>query len=138
MAARDLFHQAVKQALIADGWRITADPLIVQFGGVDLYIDLGAEKIIAAEKEGTTIAVEVKSFLGASVVSEFHGALGQFLNYRFALQQKEPERILFLAVPVDIYHTFFTLTFTQGIIQQYDVKLLIYHPDRQEVAQWIR
>nr|WP_044200489.1 element excision factor XisH family protein [Oscillochloris trichoides] len=138
MSARDLFHHAVKQALCADGWTITDDPLVVQFGGVDLYIDLGAEKLIAAEKEGECIAVEVKSFLGASLVSEFHTALGQFLNYRFALQQKEPHRSLFLAVPIDIYHTFFTLVFTQGIIQQYNIKLLIYYPDRKEVAQWIK
>lgn len=88
MAARDVFHQAVKQALIADGWTITDDPLIVRFGNIDLYIDLGAEKLIAAEKAGMQIAVEVKSFLGAWVVSEFHTALGQFLNYRFALQEK--------------------------------------------------
>jgi hypothetical protein len=25
--AKDLFHQAVKQALIKDGWTITSDPL---------------------------------------------------------------------------------------------------------------
>ena len=138
MAARDVFHQAVKQALITDGWTITDDPLMVRFGGVDLYIDLGAEKLIAAEKEGTIIAVEVKSFLGASIVSEFHTALGQFLNYRFALHQKDPTRELFLAVPLDIYHTFFSLTFTQGVMLQHDVKLLIYHPEKQEIYQWIK
>jgi hypothetical protein len=137
MAARDIFHKAVKQALIADGWTITDDPFVVQFGGVDLYIDLGAEKLIAAAKEDVYIAVEVKSFLGSSVVSEFHTALGQFLNYRFALQQEDPERILFLAVPLDIYKTFFALAFTQGVIAQHQVKLLIYHPETQEVRHWI-
>lgn len=138
MAARDIFHKAVKQALIADGWTITDDPLVVQFGSIDLYIDLGAEKLIAAEKEGVTIAVEVKSFLGASLVSEFHTALGQFLNYRFALQQKEPARVLFLAVPIDIFNTFFALTFTKGVVEQYNVKLLVYNPEKEEVNQWIR
>lgn len=137
MAARDVFHKAVKQALIGDGWTITDDPLVVQFGSVDLYIDLGAEKLIAAEKADTRIAVEVKSFLGASVVSEFHTALGQFLNYKFALQEKQPGRVLFLAVPLDIYKTFFTLDFTKGVVAQYQVKLLIYHPETQEVRQWI-
>ena len=137
MAARDVFHQAVKQALIKDGWTITADPLVVQFGSIDLYIDLGAEKLIAAEKAGTQIAVEIKGFLGASVVSEFHTALGQFLNYRFALQEKDPSRMLYLAIPLDIYSTFFTLAFTQGVIAQYQVKLLIYQPETQEVRQWI-
>lgn len=64
-------------------------------------------------------------------------ALGQFLNYRFALQEKQPNRVLFLAVPLDIYKSFFTLTLAQGVVTQYDVKLLIYHPETQEVRQWI-
>lgn len=138
MAARDFFHAAVKQALVTDGWTITDDPLVVQFGSVELYIDLGAEKLIAAEKEGTTIAVEVKSFLGASLVTEFHAALDQFLNYRFALHQKDPDRELFLAVPVDIYNTFFALAFTKGVVEQYRVHLLVYNPAKQEVHQWIK
>lgn len=138
MAARDIFHNAVKQALIADGWIITDDPLVVQFGSIDLYIDLGAEKLIAAEKEGISIAVEVKSFRGASLVSEFHTAIGQFLNYRFALQQKEPARELFLAVPLDIYITFFSLAFTKGVVDQYNIKLLIYDPGKEEIHQWIK
>jgi XisH protein len=135
MAARDTFHQAVKQALITDGWTITADPLVIQFGSVELYIDLGAEKLIAAERAGERIAVEVKSFLGASVVSEFHTAL---LNYRYALEQKEPNRELYLAVPVDIYQTFFHLAFTKGVVEQHKVKILVYVPEKQEVAAWIK
>lgn len=138
MAARDIFHQAVKKALVKDGWIITADPLVVQIGSIDLYIDLGAEKLLAAERAGEVIAVEVKSFLGASFISEFHTALGQFLNYRYALAQKQPDRDLFLAVPVDIYQTFFTLAFTQGVITQYKIKILVYDPEMEEVYQWIK
>lgn len=137
MAARDIFHDAVKQALLTDGWTITDDPLVLRIGNVDLYIDLGAEKLIAAQKAGHRIAVEVKSFLGTSVVSEFHTALGQFLNYRFVLQQKQPDRVLFLAVPLDIYNSFFTVGLAQGVVAQYQVKLLVYHPETQEVQQWI-
>lgn len=137
MAARDAFHESVKQALIKDGWIVTHDPLVIRFDSIDFYIDLGAEKLIAAEKSGVQIAVEIKSFLSTSIVSEFHTALGQFLNYRFVLQEKEPARELYLAVPVDIHETFFNMTFAKGIISQYQVKLLIYHPYMQEVKQWI-
>ena len=56
MAARDVFHEMVKQALIQDGWCITDDPLRIRYGGVDTYIDLGAEKLIAAEKADQKIA----------------------------------------------------------------------------------
>ena len=74
-------------------------------GGVDRQIDLGAEKIIAAEKGEDKIAVEIKSFIGASNISEFHTAVGQFINYRVALEKEQPERTLHLAVPVSVYRT---------------------------------
>ncbi len=57
-----------------------------------MYVDLGAEKLLAAERDGREIAVEIKSFLGLSAINEFHSALGQFLNYRLALGKLEPSR----------------------------------------------
>ncbi|MEA5550564.1 XisH family protein [Anabaena cylindrica UHCC 0172] len=136
MSARDAFHNSVKIALQKDGWRITHDPLSISFGGVDLYIDLGAEKLIAAEKNGEKIAVEIKSFLNTSAISEFHTALGQFLNYRATLKIKEPERILYLAVPLEAYTDFFTTKFTQFIIQEYQLKLIVYNVEIEEIVKW--
>jgi len=92
--AKDLFHQAVRQALIKNGWTITSDPLIIRIERVKLEIDLAAEKVFAAEKDEQKIAVEVKSFINPSAISDFHNALGQFLNYRLALEMTEPKRIL--------------------------------------------
>ncbi len=71
MAAKDAFHEAVKTALQKNGWRITHDPLYINFAEVEMYIDLGAERLIAAEKEGERIAVEIKTFLGPSFNSLF-------------------------------------------------------------------
>ena len=89
---KDYFHSVVKAALIQDGWAVTDDPLKIKVGGVDMEIDLGAEQIIAAERQGQKIAVEVKSFLvGTSAISEFHRALGQFINYRAALKSETPD-----------------------------------------------
>ncbi|MEO0041372.1 MAG: hypothetical protein RL329_820 [Bacteroidota bacterium] len=48
--ARDKFHQEVKNALEEDGWKISDDPLYLKIGSIPLHIDLGAEKIIDAEK----------------------------------------------------------------------------------------
>lgn len=107
MAAKDTFHNAVKSALQKEGWLITHDPLYINFAEVEIYIDLGAERLLAAEKDGERIAVEIKTFLKPSAVSEFHTVLGQFLNYRFALQAEDPGRILYLAIPIEIYETFF-------------------------------
>ncbi len=100
MSAKDAFHDVVKNALKKAGWTITHDPLYISFGGVQMQIDLGAERLIAAERDGEKIAVEVKSFLNTSAISDFHTALGQFLNYRAAIRAEEPERKLYLAVPL--------------------------------------
>jgi hypothetical protein len=113
MPTHDLFHDAVKHGLTKDGWTITHDPLIIEFSGLNLYVDLGAEKLIAAEKDSQRIAVEVKSFVGDSVLTDFHAALGQFLNYRIALDARDPERVLYLAVPKSAYTAFFMLPLAQ-------------------------
>lgn len=136
MAAKDLFHQAVKNALIKEQWDITNDPLVIQFGGVDMRIDLGAEKLVAAEKNGKKIAVEIKSFLGPSIISDFHNALGQFLNYRLALEAQEPERTLYLAVPEETYSSFFHLPFAQLAVQRYKLMLIVYNATKEEIIQW--
>ena len=106
MPAKDIFHDTVKNALIKDGWTITDDPLYLDYGGVDMYVDLGAEKLIAAEKDQQKIAVEIKSFNRPSLIAEFHLALGQFLNYRLVLEDIEPEREVYLAISEDIYEAF--------------------------------
>jgi XisH protein len=137
MAAKDVFHDLVKTALQKDGWTITADPLHIRLSGViDMYVDLGAEKVIAAEKAGRKIAVEIKSFLGASTIAEFHLALGQFTNYRYALEDTEPDRILYLAVPLHIYEEFFMLAFIQSVVRRSQLNLLIYDVEAVEITQW--
>lgn len=136
MAARDIFHNAVKAALQKEGWTITHDPLPMPYGGIDLYIDLGAERMLAAERGSERIAVEIKSFVASSLVSEFHTALGQFLNYRLVLEEQDPGRILFLAVPFETYNLFFTLPFPQLAIQRHQVKLIVYKAEQEEITLW--
>jgi len=92
---KDRFHEVVKQALEKDRWVITDDPLRFKFGNVNFQVDLGAERIVAAERAGEKIAVEIKSFLNPSAITDFYPALGQFLSYRLALSATEPERVLF-------------------------------------------
>ena len=42
--ARDIIHVAVKKALEKDNWQITNDPFYLESGGVQVEIDLAAEK----------------------------------------------------------------------------------------------
>lgn len=84
MPSKDIFHESVRNALQKDGWNITHDPLYIKVDDIEFFVYLGAERLLAAQKQGQQIAVEVKSFVGASEVTEFHLALGQTLNYRLA------------------------------------------------------
>lgn len=52
MPAKNTYHDAVIQALIADGWKITHDPLTISFGGKDLFVDLGAERLTLGAERG--------------------------------------------------------------------------------------
>ena len=79
MARRDIHHQVLKLALEREGWNVTDDPFFVKIGRKTAEIDLGAERIILAERATEKIAVEVKSFVGTSMITEFYKALWQFL-----------------------------------------------------------
>jgi hypothetical protein len=138
VSAKDIFHEAVKQALQKEQWVIMDDPLKLEFGNVKFKIDLGAEKLIAAQKNSEKIAVEIKSFLNPSAITDFYSALGQFLSYRLALEALEPERILYVAIPLDTYRTFFQLEFTRIAVQRYQIYLIVYDSVNEVIVQWIR
>jgi XisH protein len=137
MSARDKFHEIVKSALQKNGWQITHDPLLIRIEGIpDMYIDLGAERIIAAEREGQKIAVEVKSFIGTSTISEFHTAIGQFINYRYALEEISSVRVLYLAVPLNTYNDFLNKPFIQSILKRSQINLIVYDVEIEEIILW--
>ena len=50
MPAKNKVHQQVVTALKKDGWTITHDPFKVHWKTRKLLVDLGAEKLIAAER----------------------------------------------------------------------------------------
>ena len=137
MAARDLFHESVKIALQKENWVITDDPLKVETGGAKFEIDLGAERLLGAQRAGEKIAVEIKTFLSDSPITDYHAALGQFLNYRLALELKEPDRKLYLAVPVAVYEAFFQREFLQISVERHQVNRIVYDPVNEVIVQWI-
>ena len=135
--AKDRFHNIVRNALEKDGWEITADPYEINLDDVDFEIDLAAEQLLGAEREGQKIAVEIKSFISPSNVSEFHTALGQFLNYRDALEKIEPDRLLYLAVRLPVYETFFQRKFIISAVAKYQLRLMVYDVEREVISQWL-
>ena len=138
MPARDLYHDAVVQALIVDGWTITDDPLYLSYGGRDLYVDLGAERdAIAAQKDSQKIAVEIKSFLSLSPIRDLHEAVGKYDVYRTLLLELEPERLLYLAIPKRAYEGLFSERFGQLILNRIQIQLIVFDEQQARIVQWI-
>jgi len=137
MPAKDKIHEALVAALEKDGWTITNDPYFVRVGRKKAFVDLAADKIIAATKENRKIAVEGKSFIGSSELTEFERALGQYNIYILAIEEKEPDRVLYIAMPDDFYKDFMEDPFFQKIIQKYDLKIILFNEEREEIISWI-
>lgn len=137
MPAKDFYHDTVKTALINDGWTITDDPLKIEVGGRSIYIDLGAKKLFAAEKQGRKIAVEVKSFLAPSPVSELEKALGQYDLYSLILEDEDPDRQVYLALSNVAFNGFFSEEIGQRVLRKKQLKVVVFDPNTQEILQWI-
>jgi XisH protein len=137
MSAKDKFHEEVKRALIKERWTVTADPLRFDYGGAYFQVDLAADRLLAAERNGEKIAIEIKSFLNPSTVTDFYGAVGQYLCYRLALQQVQPDRKLFLAVPLRAYRSFFQTQFAQLAIVEFQLSLIVYDSENEVITQWL-
>ena len=137
MPAKDIYHNTVKTALVKDGWTITHDPLSLRFGKRDLFVDLGAEKLLAAEKGSQKIAVEVKSFIGPSGMQDLENALGQFVLYQNTLSIVEPDRTLFLAIREAVYIDLFQEEIGKMLLERNVLQIFAFDPDKEVITRWI-
>ncbi|MEL7159780.1 MAG: element excision factor XisH family protein [Bacteroidota bacterium] len=134
--AKDFYHEHVKEALEKSGWTITDDPLKLGKGLANYEIDLGAQQVFAANRGPEKIAVEVKSFISHSNISELQRALGQFLAYKIALRNLDPERDLFLAVPEEIFNVFFREDLVDQTLELASAKIVVYDPLEEKIVTW--
>ena len=137
MPARGLFHFEVRRSLEQDGWIVTHDPYRVNWGGKDTYIDLGAERLLAAERGDERIAVEVKSFVGRSEMEDLEQAVGQYRLYLSILRQEDPDRALYLAVPASVLTEVFREPIGQLLIQDYGIRVFGFNPHEEVITEWI-
>ncbi|MDZ4872381.1 MAG: hypothetical protein CLLPBCKN_001769 [Chroococcidiopsis cubana SAG 39.79] len=137
MPAKDIYHDTVKLALQKDGWTITHDPFPLQIGKKRLSADLGAERLISAEKGLQRIVVEVKSFVGQSDVKDLEQALGQYVLYRQILNEMGVERSLYLAVSQATFNSVFAIELGQILLKNQTVKLIVFDAENEAIAQWI-
>ncbi len=137
MPARDFYHDAARNALIKDSWTITHDPFKLPVGIRDSFVDLGAQKLVAAEKGTRKIAVEIKSFLSPSLLRDLEAALGQFTLYRAFLSRMDPDRTLYLALPEAIMEGIFVDKIADVLFDEKLVEAVTFDPDEEVIVRWI-
>ena len=136
--ARDIFHQNVKEALIKEGWTVTDDPLTFKIGKMQVQIDLGAERLIAAEKGSERIAIEIKTFGSLSFITALYEAVGKYIIYRNVLKHLQPDRALFLALPESIFDRFFEEDVIRDTVKEVKINLILYNHTDKLITRWIK
>jgi hypothetical protein len=137
MPAKDFYHEVVRTALNKEGWLITDDPLILKVGRRTVYIDMGAERLIAAQRGTEKIAVEIKSFLSPSPINDLENAWGQSFMHARILQRKEPDRFLYLAVNLTIFETLFNEEAGEILLEEPGFRLIVFDSNKEEIVKWI-
>jgi len=139
MPAKDTYHNTVKAALVKDGWTVTHDPFRIRLArGKNLFVDLGAERLLAAERGLEKIVVEIKSFTRASDMKDLEEALGQFVLYAQLLKRHAPDPTLHLAVSEDVRKTVFEEEAGQVLIEDGIIRIVTFDPPVKEViVRWI-
>lgn len=137
MPQRDRDHDNLRNALVNDGWTITDDPLSMRVGRDSVFVDLGAEKLLIAEKENRKIAAELKTFAGASEVRELEQAFGQYFVYQAVMQVIQPDRTLYLAISQTVYEDVFGVDLGNLLLKTYQPNMIIFDPEKEVIVQWI-
>jgi len=137
MPVRDIYHETVKHALETAGWRITHDPLVLEIGEKRLYADLGANRLLSADKGDAKIAVEIKSFLGHSDVKDLEQAFGQFMIYAKILAKQESERCLYLAVTETVFAGIFSQELGRLLLEDPLFRILVFNVEQEAITRWI-
>ncbi|MGK7954804.1 MAG: XisH family protein [Crocosphaera sp.] len=138
MGAKDIYHEAVKNALIKDGWTITADPYPLEYEDVELYPDLAVEKFISENQKQLKLIIEIKSFISLSLIKDFEMALGQYILYRNLIELAQDEyQEIYLAIKDEIYETFFQRKSIKAVVKLNQIALLVVNTQKEEIVQWI-
>ena len=137
MPRKDQIHEAVKNALIKDGWTITDDPYRIVYEDTDVYADLRIVKKQNGDTLHRTLVIEIKGFTGDSPMHNLEGALGQYELYRIYLKNIAPEEKLYLAISDKVYREQFARPSFALIVMEKILPLLVIDTELEEVTQWI-
>jgi hypothetical protein len=138
MPAKNVYHDTVVEALVADGWTVTADPLRLTYGERDMYVDLGLiGSALVAERAGREVAVEIQSFLGRSDLDDLHRAVGQYMIYKTVLAEIHPATPIYMAVPAEAFRKSFSDDLGKLLLDRLVRQMVVFDEVTRKVVQWI-
>lgn len=70
--------------------------------------------------------------------NEFHTALGQYLDYELGLEEQEPDRLIFLALPMKAFQKISQIPLLLKALNRFKVKVIIFNPDSEKIIQWLK
>lgn len=134
MPAKDRYHDAVKHALITDGWQIEDEQFPLTIDQRNLWIDIQASK----GDPRLIILVEVKELADVdSAVEALANALGKIELYRVALQAAKLTYPLFMAVTKESYEGILSETLGQLALNRARIPLIVFDHEAERIIQWI-
>ena len=136
MPAKDIYHDAVKNALVKDGWIVIDDPFKLKFGLRELFVDLGVKKLLSAQKKEKQILVEIKSFNNPSPVADLEQALGQYILYSNILEEQKKPLTLYMAIRYDTYCQIFSEPIGLLVTRKNNIRLVIFGPKKEDILEW--
>lgn len=132
MPAKDIYHDAVVNALQKADWNINDEQVALDIGVRRLWLDL------QVSSSDNTRLIEVKSFIySGSDIAYLMSAIGQYTLYQSILRRLTINYDLYLAVPVAAYQTLLQEPVGQSVIEYTSLNLLVYHPKEEMVEQWV-
>lgn len=102
-----------------------------------MYVDLGAEQLVTAQKADCQIAVEIKSFIGNSMLRDMENAVGQYFVYRAVMTRTEPNRKLYVAIHNEIFVDIFEEPLGRLMLEDYQIPLIVFDIQAEAILRWI-
>ena len=137
MPARDKYHDAVRNALIKDGWTITHDPFHLQWDDKEEYVTTEDERLIAAHKLDQNIAVVIAPCLQPLPDAELERSIDLCAVYRSVLAEQKPDCVLHLALPEEVVKDVFQEPLGRLLIEEGIARIIGFDPVEEKIIQWI-
>ena len=134
--AYDNCHQQIVNALLKAAWVVDDKQVYLRVDRLTMVADIRAQILNGNVQQ--IIIVEVKCFSDPrNDLDELYRAVGQYLLYRSALQLRQSDWPIYLAIPTIVYSRLFVKSVVQNVVTRNEIKLIIVDVEREEIVQWL-